>query len=206
MVNAEYRWPVSVDVPLPLRGVVRADEGGWRLRVAPDGVSGVLRRVLWVLVMMSAVAMFVLSLALGMSLFIVPDPAGGPWTPRIVLTVVLTGPLGLLHMYWAVRLFVTAVRSAVAFHRVDLRPVIAPTQIVLSGWLRRAEVDVADLSQVLVRQRRSGLDIVLRTTAKTVVCKANSLTRVVPEVLTAWLGEILAPAEIPVRHVDGTRG
>jgi hypothetical protein len=73
-----------VDVPQSLRGVVHAHEGGWRLHVGLNGVLGLLRRMLWVLVMMIAVA-------------------------------------------------VVAVRSAVAFYRVDLAPATTPTHIVLSG-------------------------------------------------------------------------
>jgi hypothetical protein len=154
-------------------------------------------------VLVVAVVMFVYGLATGLFLLLLPDPSGHT-EATIVLTVVLTGPLGLWVIYWAIRLAVTAIRSAVAFHRIDLPSATSPTRVVVSGWMRRRVVDLADLTWVMVRQRKQDLEIVLRTTGKTVVCPANFPTSADPQVLTMWLGEVLARSEIPVRHCDAT--
>jgi hypothetical protein len=192
-----------VDVPQSLHGAVLAHEGGWRLRVGLDGVGGVLRRVFWVLVMVIAVAMFVVGLAAGAMLWLLPDPSGHR-EAAIVLTVVLTGPVGLFCIYWAVRLALVAVRSAVAFYRVDLGPAAMPTRIVFSGWMHRSVVEVAGVNRVMVRERPSRLDLVLRTGDRTVVCKINPTAAVDPRALAGWLSEILAPVAVPVRYCDAT--
>lgn len=190
-----------MDPPQSLREVVRAHEGGWRLRVGLDGVLELLRRMLWVLVMLIAVIPFALGLAVGLMLLLVPDPSGDR-EPAIVLTVVLTGPLGLFCVYWAVRLAVVAIRSATAYYQIDLDPAATPTRIVLSGWLHRSTIETANLTDVVVRQRESGLDVVLRTSGKTLVCKVNPLTPVDPHALTGWLSEVLALSTVPVHHHD----
>lgn len=194
---------VSVDVPQSLQGVVLAHAGGWRLRVGLDGVWSVLGRVFWVLVMVIAVGMVVGGLAVGGMILLLPDPSG-PRETAIVLTVVLTGPLGLFCVYWAVRLAVVAVRSAVAFCRVDLGPAAAPTRIVFSGWMHRSVVEVAGVNRVMVRERASRLDLVLRTVDGTVVCKINPAAAVDPQALAGWLSEVLAPVAVPVRYCDAT--
>jgi hypothetical protein len=192
---------MSVEVPRSLRWAVREHRDGWRLYLAGHSALGVPGPVIWVPMLLSAVAVFAVGLGLGLMLLLLPDPSGH-LDAAIVLTVFLTGPLGLWVIYGALRLAVAAVRSAIAFGRVDLRPTGRPTHIVLSSSIRRLVIDVADLIGVTVRRSQSGLEIVLRTHDKAVVCPANSLAAVDPDVLTAWLSEILAPAEVPVQHCD----
>jgi hypothetical protein len=74
---------------------------------------------------------------------------------------------------------------------------------VLAGWVRGSAIEIADLSWVLVPQRRSGPELVLCAGDRTVVCPAtvrSPLRRVDPRLLADGLGQALAPAEVPVGH------
>jgi hypothetical protein len=66
----------------------------------------------------------------------------------------------------------------------------------LPGWVRGSAIEIADLSWVLVPQRRSGPELVLCAGDRTVVCPAtvrSLLRRVDPRLLADWLGQALAP-------------
>ncbi|HEX6356679.1 hypothetical protein [Actinophytocola sp.] len=125
--------------------------------------------------------------------------------PFAVVAVLLMLPLLLLVGCWLVigaRAMAVAARR-VGFHRVDIGPGAAPTRVVAAGWGRRSVIEVADLTRVIVRHREPNLELVLRAGKTTLVCPATvagPLRRVDPRVLADWLGEVLAPSEVPVFH------
>lgn len=131
------------------------------------------------------------------------DPGGLIMVPMILIAGTGCG-LG------AHSLAVAAARFAVGFNRIDLQPATAPTRVVLTGWVRRSVVEVADLSRVIVRYRDNRmveydepvLELVLRAGNTTLVCPAviGPLRQVDPQALADWLGEVLGPSEVPVCH------
>ncbi len=203
------RHPAAL--PSSLRAVVRARRSGWRVCLAPGGAAGLLAPVAWSLVMVLAVLLGAVGLAVAAWPFVIfvrsvaardANDAGGA-AMQVFLLPFIGGVIG----YGAVRLGRAAWGFAVAAHRVDIRPAAVPAQIVVAGWVRGPVIEIADLSWVLVRQRQSGPELVLCTGDRTVVCPAtvrSPLLRVDPRLLADWLGQALAPAEIPVAHYHST--
>lgn len=199
------RHPVAV--PSSLRAVVRARRAGWRVCLAPGGASALLAPVAWFLVMVLVVLLGAVGLAVAATPFVTfvravaardASDAFGALMDMILL-LFIGGAIG----YRAVRLGCAAWSFAVAAHRVDIRPAAVPARVVVAGWVRGPVIDIADLSWVLVRQRQSGPELVLCTGDRTVVCPATvrgPLRRVDPRLLADWLGQALAPAEVPVGH------
>jgi hypothetical protein len=201
------RHPVAV--PSSLRAVVRARRAGWRVCLAPGGAPGLLAPVAWSLVMVLAVVLGAVGLAVAAWPFVafVLDVAARDANDAVgagfamFLMPFIGGGIG----YGAVRLGRAAWRFAVAAHRVDIRPAAVPAQIVVAGWVRGPVIEIADLSWVLVRERQSGPELVLCTGDRTVVCPAtvrSPLLRVNPRLLADWLGQALAPAEVPVAYYN----
>lgn len=91
---------------------------------------------------------------------------------------------------------------------LELRPPAAPTRIVLRLWCRRRVVPVAELTGVVVRERRrrgrpARIEVDLVTRGRTRTCpggKLSPLRRVDSRALAGWLSELLSPAGVPVRH------
>jgi hypothetical protein len=201
------RHPVAV--PSSLRAVVRARRAGWRVCLAPGGVRGLLAPVAWSLVMVLAVVLGAVGLAVAAAPFVafVMDVAARDASDAVgaAFVMIVMPIMGGLIGYGAVRLGRPAWGFAVAAHRVDIRPAAVPAQIVVAGWVRGPVIEIADLSWVLVRERQSGLELVLCTGDRTVVCPAtvrSPLLRVNPQLLAGWLGQALAPAEVPVAHYN----
>ncbi|MET0133135.1 MAG: hypothetical protein ABW215_06030 [Kibdelosporangium sp.] len=207
---------MSVEMPRSLRAVVRARRAGWRLRVAPANVLGVLGPVVWALVLVSAVVLATVGVVFGLSpimtLLLGDDLAEGIGGLIMLPISLMTGTACVLGARSLIR---AAARFAVGFHRIDLRPATAPTRIVLTGWLHRSVVDVADISRVIVRYCESvpvsfgepALQLVVRTGHTTLVCPAlvvGPLRSADPRMLAVWLGEVLGPLEIPVSHYRAT--
>ena len=201
------RHPVAV--PSSLRAVVRARRAGWRVCLAPGGAPGLLAPVAWSLVMVLAVVLGAVGLAVAAAPFVafVTDVAAGDASGAVgaAFVMIVMPVMGGLIGYGAVRLGRPAWGFAVAAHRVDIRPAAVPAQSVVAGWVRGPVIEIADLSWVLVRERLSGLELVLCTGDRTVVCPAtvrSPLLRVDPQLLAGWLGQALAPAEVPVAHYN----
>jgi len=218
-----------VEVPSSLHAVVRARWFGWRVRVAPGGVRGVLAAVVCVF---NLVVTFVLS-AGGLAAFGLVIPVGltgllsvafGGSIDRLTgVGLLVASPLvffvGILVIVGAATLVGVAEPFAVGFHRIDLRPATAPTRVVVAGWGRRSAIEVADLTRVIVRHcpaesARPGepeLELVLRAGKRTVVCPVLNVVpllglprRADPQVLADWLSEVLRPQEVPVHLQHGT--
>lgn len=206
---ARGRWlrrhPVAV--PRSLRAVVRVRRAGWRVCLAPGGAVGLFAPVAWSLVMVLVVVLGAVGLAVAAWPFVTfvrslaardASDAFGALMMTIIMPCV-GGAIG----YGAVCLGRGAWRFAVAVHRIDIRPAAVPARVVTAGWVRGSVIEIADLRWVLVRQRPSGPELVLRAGDRTVVCPAtvrSPLRRVDPRLLADWLGQALAPAEVPVCH------
>jgi hypothetical protein len=199
------RHPVAV--PSSLRAVVRARRAGWRVCLAPGGAPGLLAPVAWSLQMVLVVVLGAVGLAVAAAPFVafVRAVAARDASDAVgaVFVMIVMPIMGGLIGYGAVHLGRDPLRFAVAAHRVDIRPAAVPAQIVVGGWVRRLVIEIADLSWVLVRQGQSGIELVLCAGDRTVVCPATvrgPLRWVDPRLLADWLGQALAPAEVPVGH------
>jgi hypothetical protein len=213
-----------VEVPRSLRAVVRARRFGWRVRVAPGGVRGVLAAVVCVLNVVVAVVLGVVGLAALGLIFpvgltgLVSLAFGGNISRLTGLGLLLVAsPLafivGLFAMAGGATLADVAGSFAVGFHRIDLRPATMPTRVVVAGWGQRSVIEVADLTRVIVRHcpaesARPGepeLELVLCAGKRTIVCPVLDVVpllglprRADPRLLADWLGEVLRPQEVPV--------
>lgn len=113
--------------------------------------------------------------------------------------VFVSAPFGGLVIYGAAHLAIGAVRFAHAFHRIEIRP----DRVVVAGWFRRTVVEIVDLREIMLREHRDSVEVVLRAGERLIVCPAalgSRLPRTDLSELAAWLGEILVPVEVPVRH------
>jgi hypothetical protein len=203
-----------MEAPRSLRAVIRARRGGWRLRIAPAGVLGLVVPVLLavIAVVLGAAALVVMEVAIAAAIFdVIIAFVGENVNAFAVVAVFLMLPLvfivGWLMGIGARALAAAAKHLAFGFQRVDIRPAAAPTRIEAAGWFHRSVVEVADLTSVIVRHRDPELEVVLRVGNATLVCPAMAggpLRRVDPHVLADWLAEVLAPSEISVCHHHAT--
>jgi hypothetical protein len=203
-----------VEVPRSLRAVIRVRRGGWRLRIAPAGVLGLVVAVLGMViaVVLGLVGVAAMEAAGVVAIFwVIILFVGENLNPFALGAVFLMLPLLFLVGLWMVlgarALLVASNHIAVGFQRVDIRPAAAPTRVVAAGWVRRSVIEVADLTRVIVRHRDPDLELVLRTGNATLVCPAKAggpLRRVDPRVLADWLAEILTSSEVPVCHHHST--
>lgn len=212
-----------VEVPSSLRAVVRARWFGWRVRVAPGGVRGVLAAVvcvpnLVVALVLGTAGMVAIGLIIPVGLTGLLHVAFGEGIERLTgVGMLVASPLlfflGLFAIVGAATLVGVAEPFAVGFHRIDLRPATAPTRVVVTGWGRRSVIKIADLTRVIVRHRPADsarpyepeLELVLRAGKRTVVCPVLDVVpllglprRADPQVLADWLSEVLRPQEVPV--------
>lgn len=208
-----------VEVPSSLRVVVRARWFGWRVRVAPGGVRGVLAAVVCVLSLvvacvLGAVGLVAIGLVIPVGLTGLLSVVFGEGIDRLAgVGLLVASPLlffvGLFVVVGAATLVGAAKPFAGGFHRIDLRPAVAPTRAVVAGWGRRSVIEVVDLTRVVVRESaRRGepeLELVLCAGKRTVVCPVLDVVpllgprrRTDPQALADWFGEVLRPQEVPV--------
>ena len=195
---------MPVQVPQALRSAVRARPDGWRLRNVPGGVWGLLLPVGWASVLVISAALQAVFLIL-VVLSQVPARHSLLFHVLAVLPAFVIGApaaVGGVKLGWA------ALRFPIGFHRLDFQLEVSPPRVVAAGLVRRSALRIADLTRVLVRQcdYNERLELVLRTRNWTIVCPAtvvSPLFRADPKVLASWLGEVLAPWNVPVVHYHG---
>jgi hypothetical protein len=193
---------VSTDVPRALRVVVRARRTGWRVRVARGDRFGVFSPVVWVVVTILCGVLGVAGVPAAVAAIVgmLSAAFSDRVHPLVAAALALSTPfVAVAGFYWLVLWFVAAAETGarlVGFRRFRIR-VAEPARIVVAGWLRWSVVRIGDLDRVFVRQRQLELTLVLCTGRRTVLCPAR---RVEPVELASWLGSVLEPFDVPVRH------
>jgi hypothetical protein len=199
--------------PVPVPRYVRPRRTGWRLYLAPGGMSGLLAPVVWCLVMLLAGVLVAVGVAVAVWPFVAfvwavadgdASDAVGALFGLFVLPCV-GGAIG----YGAICLWRDVWDFAVAVHRVDIHPAADPARLEVAGWMRGSVIEIADLSWVLVRSSRRRLELVLCVgDDRTVVCPAPVRSGpprwLHPSLLADWLRQTLAFAEIPVAYYRST--
>lgn len=115
----------------------------------------------------------------------------------------MTITIGGLKLGWA------ALRLPFEFTRIDLHLNCRVPTVTVAGWVRRCVIRVEDLTAVFVRQSDTGPELALRAGNRTVVLSAAAigpLRYADPQLLSGWLGEVLAMWQVPVRHYRGVIG
>ncbi|HEX6355419.1 hypothetical protein [Actinophytocola sp.] len=191
---------MSEAVPAALRGGVRARRVGWRVRLAPAltemvaDCAGMVGFVWALLAPMVGVVWICAS---------VYDKGRLLLEATVALPVLQAVGALLIGVPVAVTLNLSG-----SLRWLELRPLATPTRIVLRLWCRRHVVPVAELTEVVVRERRrhgrlARIDVDLVTGGRTETCRGGELSplrRVDSRALAGWLSELLSPAGVPVRH------
>jgi hypothetical protein len=199
----DYRESMSVGAPQDLRPAVRRRRDGWRLRITPGGVWSPLVVVVWVVALVLAAALQLVMLA---ALFVLVGVGETHHQLAFVLVGVPALGLGALATAGGLKLGYAALAFVFRIQRLDFRLDAHPPRIVASGWLRRSVLLAPTLTGVLLREYDSHMEVVLRAGKRTIMCRStviSPLDLVDLPTLAGWLGEILTPWEVPVRHYRG---
>jgi hypothetical protein len=198
-----YRRQMSTAVPEPLRQAVRGRRGGWRLRNAPGGAWSPFVFLGWIATLVIAAALQLI----GFVVLLLPITLLSSFNMLIVAPAALLAlglstaiNIGGLKLGWA------ALRMPFQFTRIDLRLNCRVPTITVAGWVRRRVIRVEDLTAVYVRQSETGPELALRAGNRTIVLSTAAigpLWYADPQLLSGWLGEVLAMWEVPVRHYRG---
>jgi hypothetical protein len=184
-------------VPDALRRAVSARRAGWRVPLAPAMSELVAYCAGAVVVVWALLAPMAFIFWVGTMLFAEPllSTIGAVVVGHAVFALAIGLPVGV------------TLNLSSSIRWMELRPAAAPTRIVLRLWCRRRVVPVADLTEVVVRERRrygrpTRIEVTLVAGERTVQCSQGMLggpLRWVDSLaLTGWLSELLAG--VPVRH------
>jgi hypothetical protein len=188
-------------VPDALRRAVSARRAGWRVPLAPAMSELVAYCACGVAVMW----MFLVPAAFIVWMTALTFAEDGP-SLATTAAVVVGHAVGALAIGLPVAVTLNLSQS---IRWMELRPAAAPTRIVLRLWCRRRVVPVAELTEVVVRERRrygrpTRIEVDLVTGDRTEKCAqgmlGGPLRWVDSRALAGWLSELLCQAGVPVRH------